>query len=190
MKLTLLRRLTLVLGLFAILGVLAVACGDDEEEKTPTPAAHTPAATTHATSPTPAASLTPAATTHAASPTSAATGAAAGSLTGDWTITVTITKSPYQTVGSTVPCTASLTQTDSSVSGTMPCKGANPLEYKITGSVKAGKFTLTGKAHMAATNMDIEVELKGTISTDGNSISGTYVVSAYQTEATIDGTRD
>ena len=43
MKLTLLRRLALLLGLFAILGVLAVACGEEEEEG-PTLAATTPAA--------------------------------------------------------------------------------------------------------------------------------------------------
>ena len=43
MKSTLLRRLSLVLGLLAILGVLAVACGEEEEEG-PTPAAGTPAA--------------------------------------------------------------------------------------------------------------------------------------------------
>jgi len=55
MKFILLRRLSLMLGLFAILGVLAVAC-DEEEEKGPTPVATTPAATgTPAASPTPAA---------------------------------------------------------------------------------------------------------------------------------------
>jgi len=45
MKATLLRRLSLLLGLLAILGILAVACGE-EEEKGPTlsPAATTPAA--------------------------------------------------------------------------------------------------------------------------------------------------
>jgi len=49
MKFRLLRRLSLLLGLLAILGILAVACGE-EEEKAPSPAATTPAA-----SPTPAA---------------------------------------------------------------------------------------------------------------------------------------
>src|SRR3972149_4553837 len=47
MRVTLLRRLALLLGLFAILGLLAVACGDEEEGvTTPTPAVtRTPAAT-------------------------------------------------------------------------------------------------------------------------------------------------
>jgi len=42
---------------------------------------------------------------------------------------------------------------------------------------------------MAEMNMDIEVDLKGTISADGNSISGTYEIAAYKTEATIEGTK-
>ena len=192
MKPTLLRRLTLVLGLFAILGVLAVACGGDEEEG-PTPTAtHTPAAT-H----TPVVTGTPAATgTHAATGTPAATGgtpaatgAPAASLAGNWKINQVVTESPYTKVGTEVPCTASLKQTDSSVSGKMPCQGDNPLEYKITGSVDAaGKFTLTGTAHMAAVNLDVETVFTGTISADGKSISATYEIAAFQTKGTIEGT--
>ncbi len=46
-------QLLIAAGLAALVGVLAVACGDEEEGATPTPGTKTPAATTAAPSPTP-----------------------------------------------------------------------------------------------------------------------------------------
>jgi len=113
----------------------------------------------------------------------------AASLTGDWNITYTITASPYAAVGTQIPCTASLTQTDSSVSGTINCAGANPIAHNVTsGSVDAaGNFTL--QTHGQTSGVGVDSTWTGTIFADGNSISGTYAISAFQTEATFEGTK-
>ena len=110
-------------------------------------------------------------------------------LTGDWNITQTITASPYQPPGTQTACTASLTQTDSSVSGTIDCAGANPIVHDVTsGSVDAaGNFTL--QTHGQTSGVDVDTTWTGTISADGNSISGTYEIAAFNTTGTFEGTR-
>jgi len=111
-------------------------------------------------------------------------------LTGDWNITQTITTSPYYPAGTQISCTASLTQTDSSVSGTIDCAGANPTVHEVQSGSSvdaAGNFTL--QTHGETSGVGVDTTYTGTISADGNSISGTYAISAFQTEGTFEGSR-